>query len=145
MVTPSLFVPDASVILKWVLNTPEEENADKALDLLNLWVAGSCEFLLPKLWLFECGNVLGLKAPDVAAEIVNVLLGYQFRECEIDDALAAVTLRLMKECRVTFFDAVYHAVALEHRGTLVTADAAYCRKAQAKGNIIMLDELLIAA
>jgi predicted nucleic acid-binding protein len=44
----------------------------------------------------------------------------------------------MKACRVTFYDAVYHAVALLRKGVLVTADEAYFRKAGNKGRVVLL-------
>jgi predicted nucleic acid-binding protein len=140
MTTSSLFVPDASVILKWAFNSPDEADGDNALDLLNRWLMGSCDFILPKLWAFECGNVLGLKNPVNAGEIMEILLGYRFVECELTNAISSATLQIMLDCKVTFYDAVYHAVAHEHRGTLITADASYYRKACAKGRIMMLDE-----
>jgi predicted nucleic acid-binding protein len=139
--TSSLFVPDASVILKWAFESPDEPDGDKALELLNRWLAGTCDFILPKLWAFECGNVLGLKNPVHAEEIMGILIGYRFTECELTKNLSSVTLQLMWDCKITFYDAVYHAVAQEYRGTLITADAAYYRKAGMKGRIMMLDEL----
>ena len=142
MTTASLFVPDALVILKWAFDSPDEQNGDKALDLLNLWLGGACDFILPKLWAFECGNVLGLKNSDNARAIMEIFLGYHFIECELTDTISATTLEIMLDCKVTFYDAVYHAVALEYRGTLITADAAYYRKSQTKGHIMMLEELL---
>lgn len=142
MITSSLFVPDASVMLRWAFNSADEQDGDKALDLLDRWLAGACDFILPKLWAFECGNVLGLKNPDNAREIMEIFLGYRFAESELTDAISSATLQIMLDCKVTFYDAVYHAVALEHRGTLITADAAYYRKAHAKGRIMMLDEFL---
>jgi predicted nucleic acid-binding protein len=45
----------------------------------------------------------------------------------------------MKDCKVTFYDAVYHAVALDKNATLITADVAYYRRASQLGNIIMLE------
>jgi predicted nucleic acid-binding protein len=140
MATSSLFVPDASVILKWAFNSPDEEDADKALDFLGRWLDGKCEFIVPKLWAFECGNVLGLKNPGNAEEIMGILLGYRFTECELNQAVASAALQIMRDCKVTFYDAVYHAVALEHGGTLITADAVYQQKARAKGRIMMLQE-----
>jgi len=141
-VTTPLFVPDASVILKWAFQSPDEQDGDKALDLLGRWLAGSCSIILPSLWVYECGNVLGLKAPDSAAEIMDIFIGYRFDECPLSSAIASATLQIMKDCRVTFYDAVYHAVALNISATLVTADAAYFRKAGRLGAILMLEDFV---
>ena len=137
--TPSLFVPDASVIIKWAFRSPDEQDGDKALDLLNFWLAGNCSFVLPCLWVYECGNVLGLKAPENAKEIMDIFLEYRFDECPMTPKLSATTLSIMKDCKVTFYDAVYHAVALDKNATLITADVAYYRRASQLGNIILLE------
>jgi len=141
MTTPSSFVLDASVILKWAFQSPDEQEGDKALDLLKRWLAGSCSFILPDLWVYECGNVLGVKAPENAVAIMDVLIGYRFDECHISANIAGTTLKIMNDCKVTFYDAVYHAVALEKNATLVTADAAYYRKTDRLGHIIMLEDV----
>ena len=140
MATPALVVPDASVILKWAFRSPDEQAGDKALELLKLWLAGGCDFILPTLWVYECGNVLGLKAPDTANEIMAIFLDYRFDECPVTAELSTATLRIMRDFQVTFYDAVYHAVALSRKATLVTADAAYFRKARMLGNIAMLED-----
>ena len=141
MAASSLFVLDASVILKWAFDSQDEPDGDKALELLHRWVAGTCDIILPKLWAFECGNVLGMKNPVHAKEIIEILIGYRFVECELTAALSFVALQLMHDCKTTFYDAVYHAVAQQYGGTLITADAAYYRKACMKGRIMLLEEL----
>ena len=39
---------------------------------------------------------------------------------------------------MTFYDAAYHGLAIARTGTLVTADAAYVRKTQAAGHVVLL-------
>ncbi|MEW6615627.1 MAG: type II toxin-antitoxin system VapC family toxin [Thermodesulfobacteriota bacterium] len=132
-----VFVPDASVILKWVLG--ETENQDKAIELLEGWLNQEYEFILPPLWLYEVGNVLGLKREKDAEKILGLLLEYEFRECKITGELVNSTFGLMREFKgVTFYDAIYHAVALLENGVMVTADKAYFEKAKDKGNIILI-------
>jgi predicted nucleic acid-binding protein len=50
----------------------------------------------------------------------------------------------MNAIDVTFYDAAYHAVALKHRGTYVSADDKYVRKALSVGNVIALREWVLA-
>ena len=138
MITSNLYVPDASVILKWVFDTPDEADRDAALMLLKSWVAGECEFLLPSLWLFEVGNIMGRNIPDKAPEFMEMLIDYRIEEAPVSSAIAKRTLAIMADCGVPFYDAVYHAVALERRGTLVTADAGYLKKAGKLGNSVLL-------
>ena len=71
-----IIIPDASVILKWAFHSPEEQDLDKAMDILNLWLEGKVEMILPKLWAFEVGNVLALKNPQYAQEIMKVFIEY---------------------------------------------------------------------
>ncbi len=133
-----LFVPDASIILKWVLSE-NEGNQDKALSLLHAWLNQECAFILPSLWMYEVGNVLGLKKPKEADELLGLLLDYEFPEARISKRLINQTYRLMKEHRgITFYDAVYHAVAVQESGTLVTADKAYFDKMHSKGGIVLI-------
>lgn len=132
-----VFVPDASVILKWVLG--ETENQDKAIELLEGWLNQEHEFILPPLWLYEVGNVLGLKRAKDAEKILGLLLEYEFRDCQITRELVNSTFGLMREFKgVTFYDAIYHAVALLENGVMVTADRAYFEKVKDKGKIILI-------
>jgi predicted nucleic acid-binding protein len=141
MITSNLYIPDASVILKWVFDTPEEADRDVALMLLNSWTAGDCEFILPSLWLYEVGNTIGRNIPDKATAVMELLLDYRFTEAPVTGMITERTLAIMADCGVTFYDAVYHAIALERKGTLVTADAAYLKKAGKLGHSVLLAEL----
>ena len=138
MTTSNLYITDASVILKWVFNTPKEADSDAALILLNRWVNGECELVLPSLWLYEVGNIIGRNIPDKAAEFMKMLIEYRINEAPVTTFIAQRTLSIMTDCRVKFYDAVYHAIALERKGTLVTADAAYLKKAGKLGNAVLL-------
>jgi len=138
MVTHNLYITDASVILKWVFNTPKEADSDAALMLLNSWVNGKCDLILPSLWLYEVGNIIGRNMPDKAAQFMKMLIDYRIEEAPVTALIAQRTLSIMTDCGVTFYDAVYHAIALELKGSLVTADAAYMKKAGKLGNAILL-------
>ena len=48
-----IIVPDASVILKWVLEKEDESDHDTAARLQQAWLDESVELHLPKLWLYE--------------------------------------------------------------------------------------------
>ena len=78
-----IMVPDASVSLKWVLKS-DEEHGKKAIALLSAWVAGEAEILLPSLWVYEVGNIVGRKSDERAGEIMELLLDYRFPEAKID-------------------------------------------------------------
>lgn len=135
-----IIVPDASVILKWVIPAPDENGRGKALYLLEGWLDERYEIILPKLWAFETANILGLKAPDRAGAVMEILLGYRFPEEETTPALCAEAFSIMRKCRVTFYDAVYHALAIMRGGVFVSADRKYIRKAAVIGSVAHLED-----
>ena len=51
-----IVIPDASVLLKWVLPGDDEQDGDAALSLRAEAVSGSVELVVPQLWLYEVGN-----------------------------------------------------------------------------------------
>lgn len=132
-----VFVPDASVILKWVIG--ETENRDKAIELLKGWLNQEYEFILPPLWIYEAGNVLGLKRPKDADSILGLLLEYEFKECQITREITSIAFNLMRDFKgITFYDSIYHAVALQADGVMITADKAYFEKVRSRGKIILV-------
>ncbi len=133
-------VPDASVLLKWAFNSPDEGDRDNAILLLNAWIDGKVEIVLPKLWSFEVGNVVMLKNPNMAQEIMEIFIGYSFTELDMTQELCRETLGLMRKYHVSFYDAVYHAVAILKKGILLTADEAYCRNIRGIKNVVRLKD-----
>ena len=45
-------VPDASVILKWVDRAPGEKDRERADAILDAWLNGGMEIVVPSLWVF---------------------------------------------------------------------------------------------
>jgi predicted nucleic acid-binding protein len=132
-----IIVPDASVLLKWVLTSEDEENRDRALELRERWLSGDCTLIVPSLWVFELGNIVGTKQPDLADELLQILIDYRLEE-EPAFSFCLKALELMRRFGVTFYDASYHAVALNRGGVLVTADGNYCRKTSTVGHSMKL-------
>ncbi|MGB4599634.1 MAG: type II toxin-antitoxin system VapC family toxin [Trichlorobacter sp.] len=135
-----LYVPDATVVVKWALPPAEDKGQDRSLDLLQLWLEGGCRFLLPALWVAEVASLLARLHPQRAADLMTLLIGLEMPVAEDSAALCQRTLQLMQELGVGFYQAYYHAVALQHGGTLVTADAAYCRKARSAAGLLLLKD-----
>ena len=132
-------VPDASVLLKWALDTTDEEDRQRALQLRDDWLAGQCRLVVPSLWVYEVGNILGRREPRLAPRLLAVLVDYRFEEMDAP-ALSKRALELVIRLRVTFYDAAYHAAALLLDGTFVTADEAYVRRARRIGHVTRLRE-----
>ena len=53
-----IVIPDASVILKWVLEKDDEPGYAQALKLQEAILADEVEIRVPTLWRYEVGNVL---------------------------------------------------------------------------------------
>jgi len=135
-----IIVPDASVLLKWAFRSPDESDKDNAIALLNAWLDGKVDIILPKLWSFEVGNVLMLKNIDIAIEIMEIFMGYNFMEYDMTIELCKETFKLMQKYKVTFYDAVYHAVAILQKGILLTADESYWKKVRDAKHIVRLKD-----
>lgn len=134
-----VFVPDASVLLKWVLRSTDEGGTDQALALRAAWLADTCELLVPTLWVFEVGDILGQKHPRLAHEMLQAMIELGLHE-EAPGTHVDAALGLMRDYHVTFYDAAYHALAMHHGATMVTADKAYVRKAGRAGHVMLLSE-----
>lgn len=135
-----LYVPDATVIVKWSLPPAEDKGQDRSLDLLQLWLEGGCELLLPGLWVAEVASLLARLHPQRAAELMALLIGLDMPVADSDAALCERTLQLMEQQEVGFYQANYHAVALQYGGTLITTDTVYCRKARSAGRVMLLKD-----
>ena len=136
----TLIVPDASVILKWVLSGPEEQDLAAALHLRDAAVQGEIFVKVPSLWLYEVGNTLARRFPDQAKEILEALMEFGIEESPPGKAWLNQTLSLTQQFNVTFYDAAYHALALVENGLFVTADCKYIQKAGPAGAVISLQD-----
>lgn len=136
-----IIVPDASVILKWVLEQGEGKDVRKAFEVHSAFIAGEIDLQLPTLWRYEVGNILGLKQPGLAEELMRALLDYEFSEVHLTSDYCLSVLKFMQEIKgVTFYDSCYHVLALRTSGVYVTADKEYVKKSRRKGNICLLSE-----
>lgn len=134
-------VPDASVILKWVLQPEDEPDVPRALRLLGEYRARRLEIRVPSLWRYEVGNILGLKYPELAAEAMETLLAVGIAEEFLDRDYGLAVLQFMRAIKgVSFYDASYHVLALRLGGTCITADRDYARKTRRKNHIVLLSQ-----
>jgi hypothetical protein len=82
-------VPDAFVILKWVLEGEDEPGHDQAMELQEALLAEEIEIRMPTPRRYEVGNVLGMKKPKIATELMSALLAYEFDEVPPEHRLCA--------------------------------------------------------
>lgn len=135
-----LVVPDASVLLKWVLPSDDEPDADKALQLRAAIVDDTVHAIVPPLWIYEVGNTVTRRFPAHAQTWLSALLRFGLEEMPVSQSWLGKSLDLTSRHEVSFYDAAYHALALLHKGLFVTADAKYANRASESGSVITLAE-----
>lgn len=122
-----------------MLEEAGERELEKAMELQGAFVAEAIEVQAPTLWRYEVRNILGLRQPELAGELMTALLDYEFQEVELTRDYCVAVLKLMRELKgVTFYDSSYHALALQTKGVYVTADRDYVKRAERKGHIALL-------
>ena len=135
-----LVIPDASVILKWVLPSADEADADRALALRDAIASGVIHALAPDLWLYEVGNTLARRLPEQAGLLLDVLVRFDLPRALPSRKWRSQVHDLTRRYGVTFYDAAYHAHAILERGVFVTADERYFQQAGKASFILPLSE-----
>lgn len=136
--TAHLVVPDASVLLKWVLPSSDEQDADRALLLRAAILDEAVRALLPSLWLYEVGNTVARRFPKQAVSWLSALMKFGIEEAAPSSVWLSKVFELVKRHDVTFYDAAYHGLALIHGGVFVTADTRYVARVAESGSVIAL-------
>ena len=121
-------VPDASVILKWVLPSENEPYSKQAHEIFQAFYDNEIDLVLPSLWVYEVGNVLTIKYPEVAGALLAHLANLDIPVVQPSARLIELTTKLVKGHSVTFYDASYHALAITSDALFVTADEKFLRK-----------------
>jgi predicted nucleic acid-binding protein len=135
-----LVVPDASVILKWVLPSDDEPDADMALVLRDAILEDNVRVLVPALWIYEVGNTIARRFPAHAATWLTALMKFELQESPPSRQWLTAALQLTDHYGSTFYDAAYHAIAIVQHGQFVTADRRYVERAKEAGNVVMLSD-----
>ena len=133
-----LVVPDASVLLKWVLPEEREPDVAQAIALRDAFLASRIRLQVPPLWFYEAGNVLAAHYPDSAAERLAALTSFRIPEARPNAAWREQIIKIATTHNVTFYDASYHALAVMLGGVFVTADEKYQRKVVPTRHILSL-------
>ena len=133
-----IVVPDASVLLMWVLRTSDEPDTEKALALRQAAISGAAILVVPRLWLYEVGNILTRRFPAQAEALLEAVLDFGLTEVRRSPRCLRQTVSLKRQQSVTFYDAAYHATALVRGGSFVTADERYVRRAESAGGVVLL-------
>jgi predicted nucleic acid-binding protein len=131
-------VIDASVAAKWVLSeSPAEQDTGKAALLLRQIADENATLLQPEHWRVEVISTVARLAPERFDQTWRLLESLNVKR-QSSKRVHERAVLLSKQLRHHMFDTLYHAVAIEHGVTLITADDAYFAKALRLGNIAML-------
>ncbi len=131
-------VIDASVASKWVLaDRAGEFDSDRAALLLQHIVSKNIMLLQPEHWRMEVFATIARLSPERFGETLRLIDTLNVKRQSSKRVLERAVL-LSGQLKHHLFDTLYHAVALEHGATLITADDAYFAKAFRLGNIKLL-------
>ena len=136
----TLVVPDASVILKWVLPPANEPDFEFAFALRDAIASGGVHARVPALWICEVGNMLARERPRDARQLLETLRRFGLTSAPQSSIWLNRTLDLTRLYGVTFYDAAYHAHAIVERGVLITADERYVARAGDAGFVMRLSD-----
>lgn len=125
MIEPTRLVVDASVVLKWALPEPGRTAATKILDSAEL---GTADLVAPAVLPHEIGSALARRCRmrDLTAKQAGqafVHLHARLPTLVDDEDLGRTASRLSLEHQVSYWDALYIALAMRYRCDLITADA----------------------
>lgn len=135
---------DNSVFVKTVLN---EKQSDVALNLLDYLEENNYKIINPTLFQYEFFKVC-------ITNNVNFKLAHEVidRHLEVNMELLNPTIKhnqkakeIIASCKKengfpSYYDAIYHAMALVEGGTLVTADEKYYTKTKHIGGVLLLEK-----
>lgn len=127
-------VIDASVILKWFFDFPDEQNRDQALVLKNLHIEGKIVLIVPQYSIYEITNALTFSKykldKAIVLESLAALEGLKIKRIDdySDKKLMKMAVELAFEYSMTIYDALYLALANKLKCNLVTADRKFVDK-----------------
>ena len=135
------YVIDASVAVKWFIpDATIETVVDRALQLLASAQRDEARFLQPPHWVSEVAAILVRLAPKTVGSSVEALMALAFVKTANDVGHYQRAISLAMKLDHHLFDTLYHAVALDEKATLITAERKYYDKARRMGSILMLEE-----
>ena len=135
-----IVIPDASVILKWVLPRNISPLQDRALSIRDAALIEKISLIVPPLWRYEVGNTLTRLVPDNALQLMMLCESVGLTEVKADDEWLEIAVDLVRQSKISFYDAAYHALAVTQSGTFVTADEKYVRKSKYISHVCLLKD-----
>ena len=135
-----IVIPDASVILKWVLPRKISPFQDQALAIRDAAISNSISLVVPPLWRYEVGNTLTRLIPDNALQLMTLCESVSLTEVKADDKWLEIAVGLVSRSKVSFYDAAYHALAIAQSAVFVTADEKYVSESKSFTHLCLLKD-----
>lgn len=142
MKIPTVFVLDASAILKPFLGEEESDIVEKIFYLKDNF---QVSVLVPDIFRYEFINTLcRMKGDEAALKLYEFITEKQLSILPLEADLMKWATRLMQKYpRVSFYDAVYHALAKAYKIPFVTADEKYFEMVKSERDVLLLNKLKI--
>ncbi len=137
------YVVDASVGVKWFVRDREADR-DSALALRQRHIDGKTQLIVPELFVLEVPNAIKAGRRGTEAELAEVLTTLDDLEMHIERHTAPVlrkTNAVAWAYKLTWYDAVYVALAETMGFPCVTADEALLRKMKGHSIVLRLRDL----
>ncbi len=133
------YIIDASIVIKWLVH--EKEGLDFAINLLDDFLKKKIHISIPIFIHWEINNFLG-RSLDLRSAIEKYshfkLLKLEENHLSINATIKAFAI-MKKFRKVSFYDASYHALAIENGGIFITADKNYYEKTKKIGSLMLLE------
>ena len=131
-------VVGASVVVKWFV---EEENTEKALDILDNYSEGKVDLISAQLMPFEVMNSLRYNPTLGIQDIMRIgesLSKLQIGLFPLVDGLYAQSMRIAIEYGTTVYDASYLSPAISADCLMYTSDAKFAGKVGRNEHLVLL-------
>lgn len=126
-------VADSSVIVKFFVN---EVYSDKALNIRDSFIEGKLDLLEPSLLKYEVTNAVKYSKNKFSLQevknIAKALENYDFKFFDLNESLSDKAIELSFKHHLTFYDAIYVALAETKNSSLYTADEKLINSANLK-------------
>ena len=130
-------VIDASVSVKWFVQSKNEGYVPKAVEILKGIGDNRTSIIQPPHWMAETIAVLARLQPEKVDRVINLLDAMEI-PMKATAAEFKLASRLALDLDHHLFDTLYHALAIREEATLITADRRYFNKAAEIGSINLL-------
>lgn len=125
-----MIIIDCSVAFKW-FSQEDEEDIDKALEILDLHLCGKEIITVPDLIIYELANVWATKSnlsPERSKVFLKDFKNSQLVIEQISFELINKAVAFSKKYQVSVYDAIYAVLAKDRGCSLVTADKKFAEK-----------------